>query len=419
VLVACAFALVVRSPAAAQAPGGAGHDAPGPRVSIGGEITGTIAPSDDGYFNYTDYEYSLLRLFTATLDAGLHVGAHVEVLGELQVRNQDASASGLYVRIRPWPEGGFAIQAGRIPPVFGRFARRGYGQANPLIGVPLAYQYVTTLRPTEVPSDADALLAVRGRGWRVVYPRAIAGEDEYREEYGPGLPIVATMRWDTGAQVHYARRNWTIAAAVTNGSLSNPRLDDDNGGKQVAARATWRPAPPVEAGLSVSRGAFLARSVTEALPPTTRPGEYVQRAIALDAEISAGYWIVRAEGLVSEWALPELGSPRIVRPLRSTALTIEGRYRVRPGLHVAARGDRLLFSRLTGTVGAAVAPGTVTPPAVSLPWDAPVSRVEVGAGYALTRHVGAKIAWQYNWRDGVSRPRSREGFVAAQVSAWF
>ena len=62
------------------------------------------------------------------------------------------------------------IQAGRIPPVFGAFARRTYGADNPLIGYPLAYQYLTSLRPDAVPATADDLLAMRARGWRASYP---------------------------------------------------------------------------------------------------------------------------------------------------------------------------------------------------------------------------------------------------------
>jgi hypothetical protein len=379
------------------------------RASFGGEVTGTFSGKESGYFNYTDYENSLLRLFTATLDGALRVGDRTEILGEFRVQNRDATASGLYVRYRPWRNGPLAIQAGRIPPVFGRFSRRGYGQANPLIGVPLAYQYLTTLRATEVPWDSDALLAMRGRGWLVGYPRFVSSNGHLT--LGPGLPLVSSMRWDTGVQAHADLETVTATVALTNGSLSNPRLDDDNGGKQVAARVTWQPKPPVNVGVSFSRGAFLADGVTNALPPTTEHRDYVQTAAGIDAEVSAGYWVVRGEAIFSQWRLPELGVPVIARPLGSTALTVEGRYRLTPAFHVAARTDRLLFSEITGqSLGQ-------TP----TPWDAPISRVEIAAGYSITRNWLGKVAWQYNWRDGVPgpRPRPREAFLAVQVSAWF
>ena len=41
-----------------------------------------------------------------------------------------------YVRVRPWKDRPFDIQAGRIPPVFGAAGRRIYANDNVLIGYP-------------------------------------------------------------------------------------------------------------------------------------------------------------------------------------------------------------------------------------------------------------------------------------------
>ena len=49
----------------------------------------------------------------------------------------------LYVRVQPLADRPLFVQAGRIPPVFGAFARQQYGAGNPLIGMPLAYHYPT------------------------------------------------------------------------------------------------------------------------------------------------------------------------------------------------------------------------------------------------------------------------------------
>ena len=51
-----------------------------------------------------------------------------------------------FVRVRPWRSVPFDIQAGRIPPVFGSFGRRTYQADRMLIGYPLAYQYLTSMR---------------------------------------------------------------------------------------------------------------------------------------------------------------------------------------------------------------------------------------------------------------------------------
>jgi hypothetical protein len=408
---ALAVALFVLAPAlaAAQAPDGEEGPPHAFGVSLGGEFTGTFGSPDDGFFNFTDYEHSVTRLATASLAGALRFTPRLEILGELRLQNRDASASGLYVRVRPRAASRFAIQAGRIPPVFGRFSRRGYGGDNPLVGIPLAYQYLTTLRATEVPVGADALLDVRGRGWLVAYPSYINAGGIYGSHADAGLPLATATRWDTGVQAQFERTGLRAGIALTSGSLSNPRLGDDNDGKQLSGRVTWQPVPAIDLGLSLSRGAFLARGVTERLPAGMGTDDYVQTAWGADTEVSAGYWVIRGEVIVSAWRLPAIGTTPITEPLRSAAFTVESRYRLTPRLHVAARGEHLSFSELLGSA----AHGE------PIPWDAPVTRVETGVGYALHRHALLKLAWQYNWRDGVTRPQPREGFLAVQVSAWF
>lgn len=392
--------MTVTRPALAQEDGGG----EGPRFTYGVEFSATVGPEDDGFFNYTDYEYSLLRLVTGTFVGSLRINDHVEVLGEARVQNDQFSTSALYVRVRPWRDGPLAIQAGRIPPTFGRFGRQAYSRANAVIGLPLAYQYLTTLRSTEVPVGTDALLAVRGRGWLVGYPGALTGDGAAEAE--AGLPLVAATRRDTGVQLNASSQRFDASVAFTNGSLSNPRVRDDNGGKQIAARVTWRPFAALDVGASVARGAFLARSVTSVLPVGTPWHDYVQVAEGVDAEVSAAHWVLRGEIVRSSWRLPALGTPAL-EPLEANAMTAEFAYRLGPRWRPAIRTEHLTFSDLPSTARG------------RLSWDAPVSRVEIALGYTISRHVEAKAAWQYNRRDSVSRPQPREGFLAVQVTAWY
>src|SRR6476659_6522840 len=141
-------------------------------VTITGDVTATAGPKDDdAFFNYTDYEHNALRMLRLSLSGMWRPTARLAVLTE--VRSEDLEqpvAYALYVRVRPSSRIPLDVQAGRIPPVFGAFARRSYGTDNPLIGYPLAYQYLTSLRPDAVPASADDLLIMRGRGWRSFYP---------------------------------------------------------------------------------------------------------------------------------------------------------------------------------------------------------------------------------------------------------
>ena len=75
-----------------------------------------------------------------------------------------------------------------------------------------------------------------------------------------------------------------------------------------------------------------------------------------------------------------------------------------PGLHVAARAERLSFEEVQGTRRRAG-------------WDAPVTRVEAGGGYSIQRNLLVKVSAQIDQRDGGRVRRSR--LVAGQLVFWF
>src|SRR5919201_885009 len=178
------------------------------RLTIGGEASVAFAPTDTGFFNYTDYEHSALRLVRLAFTAALRAGEHVSILGEVRSENWSAVRPyGLYVRIRPWKHRELDIQAGRIPPTFGAFGRRSYSADNPLIGYPLAYQYLTSLRPDALPTNADDLLKMRGRGWQSAFPVGSSSDDR-------GMALATAFRWDTGIQVRIGREPVEASIAV-------------------------------------------------------------------------------------------------------------------------------------------------------------------------------------------------------------
>src|SRR4029077_12127775 len=119
---------------------------------------------------------------------------------------------------------------------------------------------------------------------------------------------------------------------------------------------------------------------------------------------SHAYYLVRTETVFSEWKVPAVGAPVIDTPLRALATYVEGRYKILPGLYVAARVDHLGFNEVTGSLG----PQT---------WDAPVNRIEVGGGYSIQRNLLLKVSCQHNTRDGGRVTRAT--FGAVQLLFWF
>jgi hypothetical protein len=396
--VACALALGASQPARGQTlPSGPIALADG-RVTIGGDVSASTGQNDPGFFNYTDYEHSALRLLTIDLSASVKGGEHFTVLGELRSENVEApQVYALYLRIRPWADRRFDVQAGVIPPTFGAFARRTYAEDNPLIGYPLAYQYLTSVRPDAVPVNADELLRNRGRGWLASY--SIGNQTPDR-----GLPIASAFRWDTGVQVHAASDVMDVTASVTNGTISDPLFKDDNSGKQVAGRVAVHPTPGLIVGASAARGPFLSDSAARAAVGNGHDGEFTQTAWGGDIEYSRQYYLVRFETILSEWKLPAVQAPFIDLPLRALATYVEGRYKIRPGLYAAARVDHLGFNEITGTIRRET-------------WDLPVTRVEVAGGYSLQRNLLFKLSYQHNTRDSSRVPMLN--LAAAQIVFWF
>jgi hypothetical protein len=384
------LAAVLLSAARAGAQTGPAPD----RLTLGGDVSLALAPEDPGFFNYTDYEYTALRLARVGLSGAFRVHDRLAILGEVRSDNLETPrAHALYVRFRPWPRRPFDLQAGRIPPVFGAFARRTYATDNFLIGYPLAYQYLTSIRSDALPATSDDLVRMRGRGWLSSFP---IGSQEER----PGLPLVNALRWDTGVQARVGSDRLEVLAAYTTGTLSSPRVRDDNGGRQLCARLASRPVVGLVLGASASRGAYLGRESTAGL--AVDADTFLQTAYGLDVEYSRDYWLVRAEGVWSGWDVPAVREPWVTGPLRARSLSIEGRYKLWPGLYAAARVDHLGFNR---------------PPGMAVSWEAPVTRIEAGGGYHVRRNLLAKAVYQHNRRDGGFR-RSLD-VLAGQVLFWF
>jgi hypothetical protein len=399
------------------------------RLVVSGDATLTVGMADDGYFNAIDYSHDVFNLLTLAVTAELRAHERIAVLGqvvdEVGLRERDFGPTdrhvfrpyALYVRVQPLADRAFFVQAGRIPPVFGSFARQEYGAANPLIGLPLAWHYPTVIRPDVVPPSVAELEANRGEGWYVRYPRASSDGQQ-------GVPLTSARRWDTGVQARIGEGKIEAAFALTNGNLSKPLTVDDNGGKQISGRLGLRPSAAVSLGVSGAYGEFIGDDAQSALSPALEDVRYRQRAFGVDGEVSGGQVRLRGEVIVSSWKTPFVsGEP--TRALDAWTAWLEGRWRMAPRWEAAIRGERLQFSTLRQVRTAAPTGGDSPyddpygPPAGSsdVSWDAPVTRVELGGSYRLRRNVRVKAAWQYDWRDG-GRVR-REGNVAVQLGYWF
>jgi hypothetical protein len=400
VIVALALAGYPR-PASAQIPEGPYVGAAG-RLTIAGELAATASPEDtQTFFNYTDYEHDALRTVRGRLLGEWRFARQVALLGELRVENKDRiEAAALFVRWRPWARHEFDVQVGRIPPVVGAFARRAYGRDNLVIGLPLAYQYLTSLRPDALPRTADDVLRMRARGWQPSFPLG-------SHAIGPGTALVNAFRWATGAEARWRSGRVDVAGAVTRGAPAVPGVFDAKVGPAWSGRVAVNAATGLTIAVSGGRGPWIHHDALAAVPETLR-GHNHQTLMGTDVEYGLGRLLVRGEWIRSAFELPAVGAPFVDSPVVASSGFVEAQYRWRPRWQSGIRVERLTFSDVRG---ASVAGGALTP------WDAPVKRIEAVMGYRVARNLEVRAGWQHNWRKG-GRVTTR-GIPMMQILYWY
>jgi hypothetical protein len=371
------------------------------RLSAGGEIAGVIGPRDDiAFFNYTDYHTNALRVGRLRLFGEWRaVMDRLSVIAELRSENlSDVDAHALYLRWRPLAARNLFVQAGRVPPVLGAFPRRAYGRDNAVIGLPLGYQYLTSLRPDALPATHDDLLRMSGRGWQSSFP---VGSPTLE----PGISLLAVSRWDTGVEASWSGGRGEVAAAVTQGSPAVPVVKDRNGGLMVSSRAAAFLPAGITLGVSAGRGRWIDDAVL-VLASHDLGAASSQTVIGADFELGLNRWLIRSEWIRSSFELPFVDDPPDT-VLTAWAGFVEARYQLLPRWQLGTRVERLDFSTLTGTLNGGV----------SMPWDAPVDRLEATVAFRAARHVDIRAGWQENWRSA-GRVRTR-GFPALAALCWF
>ena len=397
-----AWLFVAPAVAAAQPAEAEAHSAVSQRATFGGEAFGVFGPvPDDGYFNYTGYERNTFRTARIRLFGEWRATDRLSIIGELRAEDgPSVSAPALYLRWQPVASTPVYIQAGRIPPLVGAFPRRAYGRDNAVIGLPLAYQYLTSLRADAVPESIDDVLAMRGRGWLSTYPVGAY-------ESAPGVPLVSTQVWDTGVEATWQSDRVDVSGAVTRGSPAVPvAVRDTNDGLMWSGRTTVRLPAGVSVGVSAARSQWLQASVLALTTPDTDRAS-TQSVLATDLEVGHGRWLVRAEWLRASFEVPLVAAMPSGVQLVSWSAFVETRFRPHPRWQLGTRVEQLSFNEVQSSV----------PGASGEPWEAPVTRVEGVITYRVTRTLEVRGGWQHNWRSG-GRVRE-QGVPAFALYYWF
>jgi hypothetical protein len=364
-----AIALATALPAAAQSDlrvrgsvdiVGAGHDA-------------------DGFLNHTMLQTSNFDLLRARIFVE---GGTERTRAFVQTLITDAGREpfllyGAYVQHRLFEGRELYMEAGKIPVHLGTWAPRTYADRNPLVGVPLAYYYRSTLPFRMMPNDLEDLLAARGRGQRgVVYTNA---DGSPRGGTWGLMPILYDNCWDYGAFLLGSSHRFDAALGVTLGPPGAPAMGPEtNGSVAWNAKVGWAPVPALAVHLSFARGAYLTREVAPYVPAGRRVEDYAQTLLGASAT-----WNLSHTSFVAEAFSNHAETPLRAAGLASLSYYVEGKHRFAAGWYAAARWDEIRFE----TVDSAAGPVT---------WDQNVRRIEAGIGYHVSRELQVKAVAQVN-----------------------
>jgi len=351
----------------------------------------------------TAVQLNTMNANTSNFDAyGLRLFAEGKPADQLELFTQVYASDvaglwvvGAYGLFTPKPEKDLHLEAGKIPWPIGTWGPRTYSDKNPLVGVPLMYQYHTSLPFDGVAANADQVLSQAGQG-------------QFSVSYGgfsfKGMPIVYDRCWDVGLVGLGSFRPVEFSVGVTNGTPSAAQAGrDNNKGKSFMGRVGVIPLTGLRLGISASIGPYLSTSTEASLPAGAKADDFDQKLVMADFEYLFGHAELHAEGVANTWETPNVGN------LTVHGYYVEGKYTFPVGLFLAARWDQLLFSDLQGST---------SPPR---PWDDDVSRFEGGAGFRVLRPLTAKVVYQRNKLDP-KEPSGQErsyDLAAAAVSLSF
>ncbi len=318
------------------------------------------------YINTTMFGNSNFHSLRVRLFLEKKASDNVEVFTQLLSDNaRSPRISGAYVRFKS-SHSWLNAEAGMIRNPFGAWGPRTYSDKNPLIGVPLGYNYHTAVTESPLQLDASQLLANRGLG---NLPNSSG--------FVLGLPFVYDACWNTGALFFGGNGTIEYMAAVLSGSLTFPSIERRRGLPQFSGRFGYSPFLGLNLGSSFAYGPYLTRDHRSKLLAGANLNKFYQRLIGWDLSFERGKLRTFAEAMVNRWTHPYLPEP-----LDAYTWYLEGTYKFATQFFLAARYDRMEFSKIADPGGG------------ELVWDFPLYRVETGLGYRLDRGVTIKLVGQ-------------------------
>jgi hypothetical protein len=289
------------------------------------------------------------------------------------------------IRVTPWEDGRFSLQAGKFPTVVGNWIARHLSWENPFINAPLPYENVTPLEDRSAPHDGHLTGSLR---------------DE-KNEY---IPVIWGPVYTTGVSIAGRIGQFDYAAEMKNASLSSrPESWDATSigfdEPTFNARIGFRPAQMWNFGVSASDGAYSRPEAQPTLPIGRDIGDYHQRVLGQDISFAWHHLQLWAEFYEARFEVPFVGDAD------TFSYYFEAKYKFTPQFFGALRWNQQFFGDVPDGFG-----GT-------LPWGHDLWRADLAAGYRFTAHTQLKI--EYSFQHEKNGPRDLSHIIAGQFTVRF
>ncbi len=345
---------------------------------------GLIDSSNDNLFN------PRLTLF---LDAQL--GEHGYFFAQARVdRGFDPSDHGAEIRldeyalrITPWQDGRFTLQAGKFATVVGNWVPRHLSWENPFINAPLVYENVTAIQDKYAPYS----------------PAYFIYAPYYEGKYAFN-PVIWGPSYATGASVSGQLGRFDYAVEMKNASLSSrPEswyiTETGFENPTFSGRAGYRPNEAWNFGFSASEGPYFRQEAEPTLPPGTGIDDFREFVLGQDVSFAWHHLQVWAEFYEARFQVPNVGDAD------TFAYYIEAKYKFTPQLFGAIRWNQQLFGTINDGYGH------------NERWSPDLAKIDVAAIYRFTTH--AQLKFQYSFQHETSAPGQDNHLLATQFTLRF
>jgi hypothetical protein len=291
------------------------------------------------------------------------------------------------LRITPWEDGRFTLQAGKFATVVGNWVPRHLSWDNPFINAPLVYENVTAIQDKYAPFSPLDFIYGPYYVQKYAFNPVIWGPS-----YASGISISGRLgRFDYAAEM----KNASLSSRPESWNITENGFEDPT----FNARVGFRPNEAWNFGFSASDGTYFRREAEPTLPPGRDIDDYREFVLGQDASFAWRHLQLWAEFYEARFEVPHVGNAD------TFAYYFEAKYKFTPQFFAALRWNQQLFSMISDGYGH------------NVHWSQDLGRIDIAAAYRFTPHTQLKL--QYDFQHETTGEGNDNHLVAAQFTIRF